>query len=81
MFTKETITHEGKPEAEPQVYDLAGVVELLREQCKPTQFSWCLKHGVHPVHVSEILNHKAKPGPKVLAALGLERVISYRRAA
>ena len=35
--------------------------------------------GVSPAYLSDVLNGNREPGPKILDALGIERVVSYRQ--
>lgn len=44
-----------------------------------TQQQFAQEHGVSAQHVSDILSGRRDPGPRVLAILGLTRVITYRR--
>lgn len=34
---------------------------------------------VSPAYLSDVLNGNREPGPKILDALGIERVVSYRQ--
>lgn len=34
--------------------------------------------GVSQQYVSDVLNEKREPGPSILSALGLEKVVTYR---
>lgn len=36
--------------------------------------------GVSPAYLSDLMQGKREPGPKVLHALGLEKVTTYRKA-
>lgn len=46
-----------------------------------TALAFANKHGIAPSYVSETLRGRKEPAKKVLDALGLERVVSYRRKA
>jgi lambda repressor-like predicted transcriptional regulator len=35
--------------------------------------------GVSPAYLSDVLNGNREPGPKIIDALGLERVVTYRK--
>lgn len=53
--------------------------ELLMKQVGNSQAEWARKHGVSPAYVSDVLAGRREPGKLVLDALGLERVITYRK--
>ncbi len=40
--------------------------------------AWAVEHSVTPMYVSHVLSGKRLPGPAILSALGLERIVSYR---
>lgn len=44
-----------------------------------TNRQWALAHGLSRAYVGEVLNGKKEPGPVILEALGLEKVVIYRR--
>jgi len=55
-------------------------IEILRERCaKASQVAVARELGVSPAYISDILQLRREPGPKVLDALGLEREVRYRR--
>jgi len=58
----------------------AEVRELLVAVCRVagSQVVWAGKHGLSPQYVSDVL-HGKHPGSRMLSALGLERVESFRR--
>jgi DNA-binding transcriptional regulator YdaS (Cro superfamily) len=45
-----------------------------------TAKAWAVQAGVSEAYVSDIRLGRRDPGPAVLAALGLERVVRYRPA-
>lgn len=47
------------------------------EQCGSAQ-AWAKKHGVSPSYVSDVRMGRRDMGEKMLSALGLERVVTYR---
>ena len=54
---------------------------LLREACRKagSQSAWAEEHDMSTTLVSDVIRGRREPGDKVLAALGLERVVTYRR--
>lgn len=53
---------------------------LRREVAKAgSQSAWAALHGVAPAYVSDVLAGRREPGAVILAPLGLEKVVSYRR--
>ena len=61
------------------------VVDLLRaavEKAGPGgQSAWAREHGVATAYVSDVLKGRRDPGAKLLDALGIERIVTYRRRA
>ena len=59
----------------------AEVVELLRAAIDQSGSGrkWSAEHGVKQPEVSRTLNGQIDPPPSILAALGVERVITYRK--
>jgi len=57
------------------------LLALLREECVVAggQAAWARSHEMSAVYVSDVLAGRRAPAGKILAALGLEQVISYRR--
>jgi DNA-binding transcriptional regulator YdaS (Cro superfamily) len=57
------------------------LVGLLLRECKAIgdQAAWAAKHGISASYVSNVLQFRRDPGPAILAALGVERVVSYKR--
>ncbi len=62
-----------------QLLDRVDVFKRLRAACKAAggQAKWAERHDLSPAHVSEVLNAKRDPGPAVLDALGLKRVVKF----
>ena len=60
---------------------LDQVRALLRRECDKAgnQAAWAKAHGVSPAYVSDVLVGRREPGDAILRALGLERVVTYRR--
>ena len=55
-------------------------VELLRQRCAGKAKSAVAEEmQVSPQYLSDVLAERREPGPKMLDALGLERVVTYRR--
>jgi len=56
------------------------VLQRLRAAIgEETQKEWADKHGISPQYLSHVLSGRTDPGPKILAALGLKRVVVYQR--
>ena len=53
---------------------------MLRRKCEEAggQGKFGEKHGVSAPYLSDVLNRRRDPGEKVLEALGLERVVTYK---
>lgn len=52
---------------------------MLAKQVGKSQADWSRKHGVSAAYVSDVLAGRRDPGKMILDALGLERVVTYRR--
>jgi DNA-binding transcriptional regulator YdaS (Cro superfamily) len=50
----------------------------LKHAVGHSQAAWARKHGVSPAYVSDVINGRREPGPAILDALGIERVVTYR---
>jgi len=63
-----------------KLLDLEGFRRLLRLEVDRAggQSAWSRKTGVDRPHLSRVLNAHAEPGPTLINALGLEKVIAYR---
>jgi DNA-binding transcriptional regulator YdaS (Cro superfamily) len=59
--------------------DSLDVFKRLRAACKAAggQAAWAERHGVSAAYVSEALNGTREPGPLILNALGLKRVVKF----
>lgn len=59
---------------------IEDVLELIRREVKAcgTQQAFAVKVGITQGYVNDILRRKREPGPKVLEALGLEKVVVYK---
>lgn len=44
-----------------------------------TASAWCQKNEIARGYVSDVLSGRQEPTGKILDALGIERVVSYRR--
>ena len=44
-----------------------------------TAAAWCKKHEIARGYVSDVLSVRQEPGDAILKALGIERIITYRR--
>lgn len=60
--------------------DKSEVLAALSESVTAggSQRSWCKTHGISPPYLSDVLNGRRDPGPKILDVLGLEPVTLYR---
>lgn len=55
------------------------LIALLREQARPNQYKWAETHKIAASYLSDVLNGRRDPGKSILAALGYERVVLYRK--
>lgn len=69
-------------EQKPTYLKPLDVYAMLRKECKAagSQSKFAEKHGVSAAYVSDVLNGRQDPGPALLTALGLRRVVLYVRA-
>jgi hypothetical protein len=60
---------------------IEDVKDMLREACLKagSQAIWAQQHGVSASYVSDVIQGRREPGDKVLKALGLDRIIIYKR--
>lgn len=60
---------------------LDGVIQLLEQACRKTgsASAFAVQHKVSPAYLSDIIARNRMPGPKVLRALGLRKVVLYER--
>lgn len=54
-------------------------VEILRSKVGGNQSAWARSRGISPAYVSDVLAGRRDPGKLILDAIGLERVVTYRR--
>lgn len=61
--------------------DKDQLLKMLARACKRSgsQANWAKAHGVSAAYVSDVLAGRRESGDKVLAALGVERVMVYRK--
>ena len=52
--------------------------ERLKVAANGNQTAWARTHGLAQAYVSQVATGRKKPGPTILAALGLELVAEYR---
>lgn len=54
---------------------------LLRQQIdkEDSAAAWATKHKMSRVYVSDVLAGRREPGDKILEALGLVKIVLYRR--
>lgn len=57
------------------------IVELLRAavEAAGTQKAFAQQHDVSEQYITDVLRGRREPGAKILAALGYEKVVSYRQ--
>lgn len=65
----------------PIYLDGIDVCRLLSLACKAAggQKKWSEAHDMSPSYVSNVLNARCEPGKAILDALGLVRVVMYRK--
>jgi hypothetical protein len=58
---------------------LLDVYARLSVACREAgnQRAWAQRHGISATYLSDVLNARTEPGPTMLAALGLVRVVRY----
>ena len=62
-------------------FTLMEPIELLQQRLKgKTQKQLAAELGLSVQYLADVMTRRREPGPKVLEALGLERVVSYRKA-
>lgn len=61
--------------------DKQQVIAALEAACRSagSQSAWAGAHGISAPYVGDVLNGRRDPGEKILAALKIERVVTYRR--
>jgi hypothetical protein len=57
------------------------VIKALQKACAEAgdQKTWAATNGFSGAHVSDVIKRRRDPGERILAALGLERVTTYRK--
>lgn len=57
------------------------VRKMLRKACDAagSQKAWAEQAGVTPQYVQDVLSARREPAERICAALGVERVTTYRR--
>lgn len=57
------------------------LLAILRLACERagSQAAWARANGMSSVYVSDVLSGRREPAGKLLAALGVERAIAYRK--
>jgi hypothetical protein len=60
--------------------ELQDVIERLRSavQTEGSQAAFAEKHIISLQYVNDVLRGRREPGPIILNALGLERIVTYR---
>ena len=61
--------------------DTNQVRAALRDAVGTNQSAWARQHNISPQYVTDVLNERREPGPSILDALGIEKLISYRSVA
>lgn len=41
--------------------------------------AWGKKNGISAAYISDVMNKRKEPGIKILEAIGLERIVTYRK--
>lgn len=61
--------------------DRDRIIKMLVNACDKagSQAAWAKEHGMSAAYVSDVLSGRRDPGEKALKALGLERVVIYRK--
>ncbi len=68
-----------KPPEVRQALQKPEVMRALKKDIKREggQSAWAKRHDMTPQHVFDVLHGRRGPGGRILAALGLRRVVSY----
>lgn len=58
-----------------------AVIDLLRRQCTRagSQASFAAQNKLSPPYLNDVLSGRREPGPAILKALGMEKIVSYRK--
>ena len=61
--------------------DVDEVRKLLKDECERCggQAVWATRSGLSPAYVSDTLNYRRDPGPAIVLALGLKKIVTYVR--
>lgn len=61
---------------------LVDVYSRIRRACAAagSQKQWAEQHGLSQAYVSDVLNARTDPGPAILKAIGLRKVVRYVEA-
>lgn len=61
---------------------LSEIYAEIRKSCDAAggQSRWAEQHDLSPAYVSDVLHGRRDPGPKILAALGYVRRVTYQRS-
>jgi len=72
---------DGKTRKKPLLLNKQEVVNLLRKEIAKagSQSEWARRTGIHRTALSALLNGRKGLQPKILAALGLKKVVAYSR--
>lgn len=56
------------------------VREIIKDLCAAAggQHAWAKAMGISQAYVNQVIQGNREPGPAILDAVGLERVVSYR---
>lgn len=60
---------------------LDQVIALLWRRCHDagSQAAWAKEHAISPAYVNDVLHGRREPGDTILAALGMSKIVTYRR--
>ena len=63
----------------PVFHGIGYVYAVLRRSAEDAggQSAWATSHAISSQYVSDVVNARRDPGPKILAALGLKSVVRY----
>jgi hypothetical protein len=61
--------------------NLDQVRKILKKECDEagSQAAWAYRHSLSASYVSDVLQERREPGPSLLTALKLVRLVSYKR--
>lgn len=55
------------------------VVNALKKAVGASQNAWAKSNGLVTSYVNDVINGRRGPSPSILKALGLEKVVTYRK--